>query len=168
MYASALKSVGITQGNVYVTSPVPATGESALAGILNSYEVATDTVIPDEVKQAATDEITVQSDIVNSDSSDVDADQVSNLVTEVKVVVINNNITDHNEIVNIIKNYTINNNINLSDADIDKLADIIGEVQSVSGQADDYQDQIEGYVSENTGDDSILGNILNKLASIFG
>ena len=99
MYASALKSAGVPQANVYVTSPVPATGESALAGILNSYEVATNTVMPEEVKQAATDEITVQSDIVNSNTSDVSADEISNLVSEVKVIVINNNITDHNEIV---------------------------------------------------------------------
>ena len=37
MYISALKSAGITSGHVYVTSPVEATGESALAGIMNSY-----------------------------------------------------------------------------------------------------------------------------------
>ena len=159
MYASALKSAGVPQANVYVTSPVPATGESALAGILNSYEVATNTVMPDEVKQAATDEITVQSDIVNSNTSDVSADEISNLVSEVKVIVINNNITDHNEIVNIIKNYTINNNINLSDVDIENLANIIGELQNVSDQAGNYENQ----VSSNGGND----NILNKIASIL-
>ena len=159
MYASALKSAGVPQANVYVTSPVPATGESALAGILNSYEVATNTVMPEEVKQAATDEITVQSDIVNSNTSDVSADEISNLVSEVKVIVINNNITDHNEIVNIIKNYTINNNINLSDVDIENLANIIGELQNVSDQAGNYENQ----VSSNGGND----NILNKIASIL-
>ena len=40
MYISALKSAGITKGHVYVTSPVEATGESALAGIMNAYEEA--------------------------------------------------------------------------------------------------------------------------------
>ena len=42
MYLSALKSAGITSGHVYVTSPVSSTGESALAGIMNAYETATD------------------------------------------------------------------------------------------------------------------------------
>ena len=51
MYLSALKSAGITKGHVYVTSPVEATGESALAGIMNSYEVVTDVEIPESVKQ---------------------------------------------------------------------------------------------------------------------
>ena len=51
MYISALKSAGITSGHVYVTSPVSATGESALAGIMNAYEQATDVDIPESVTQ---------------------------------------------------------------------------------------------------------------------
>ena len=46
MYMSALKSAGIQGGHVYVTSPVSATGESALAGIMDCYEEATDVEIP--------------------------------------------------------------------------------------------------------------------------
>ena len=66
MYISALKSAGITKGHVYVTSPVQATGESALAGIMNSYEVVTDVEIPDSVKEAANDEIYTQAEIVDN------------------------------------------------------------------------------------------------------
>lgn len=167
MYASALKSAGITQGNVYVTSPVPATGESALAGIMNSYEVATNTVIPENVKQSATDEITVQSDIINDNESDVSPDELSNLVTEVKVTVINNNITDHTQIVNIIQNYAVEHNINISDGDIERLADIIGQTQNVSGDAGNYREEINQYISENTNGEFSLDSILNKVASIF-
>ena len=60
MYISALKSAGITSGHVYVTSPMEATGESALAGIMNAYEEATDVKIPETVKEAANDEIYTQ------------------------------------------------------------------------------------------------------------
>ena len=74
MYLSALKSVGITSGHVYVTSPVTATGESALTGIMNSYEVATDVEIPDTVKEAANNEIYTQAEIV--ENSDVDAEDL--------------------------------------------------------------------------------------------
>ena len=167
MYASALKSAGISQGNVYVTSPVEATGESALAGIMNSYEAATNTVIPEEVKQAATDEITVQSEILDNNQSDVNADDLSDMVSDVKVVVQNGNITNHNEIVNIIKNYTVNNNINISDSDIENLANTIEQVQSVSGQAGDYQDQINNFVNNHSSGGFSLDGILNKIASIF-
>ncbi|MBO7159734.1 MAG: DUF1002 domain-containing protein, partial [Methanobrevibacter sp.] len=60
MYMSALKSAGIQGGHVYVTSPVSATGESALAGIMNCYEEATDVEIPENVKEAANQEIATQ------------------------------------------------------------------------------------------------------------
>ena len=103
MYISALKSAGITKGHVYVTSPVQATGESALAGIMKSYEQATDVKIPETVKQAATDEIYTEAQIVNN--SGVDADKLSDLVDDVKNEVSKDNVTDHARILNIINNY---------------------------------------------------------------
>ena len=124
MYLSALKSVGITSGHVYVTSPVTATGESALTGIMNSYEVATDVEIPETVKEAANNEIYTQAEIV--ENSDVSADELSQLVDDVKETVQEDNVTDHATIVNIINNYTINYNINLTNNDIENLADSIG------------------------------------------
>ncbi len=162
MYASALRSAGISQGNVYVTSPVTATGESALAGIMNSYEVATNTEIPEEVKQAATDEITVQSEILDNGNSNVSAEQLSKLVDDVKIIVQEGNITNHNEIVNIIYNYTVVNNINISDSDIENLANTIEQIQSVQGQADQYRSQLNGVTGGNS-DNGLLNLILSVL-----
>lgn len=162
MYASALRSAGISQGNVYVTSPVTATGESALAGIMNSYEVATNTEIPEEVKQAATDEITVQSEILDNGNSNVSAEQLSKLVDDVKIIVQEGNITNHNEIVNIIYNYTVVNDINISDSDIENLANTIEEIQSVQGQADQYRSQLNGVTGGNS-DNGLLNLILSVL-----
>lgn len=162
MYASALRSAGISQGKVYVTSPVTATGESALAGIMNSYEVATNTEIPEEVKQAATDEITVQSEILDNDNSNVSAEQLSKLMDDVKIIVQEGNITNHNEIVNIIYNYTVVNNINISDSDIENLANTIEEIQSVQGQADQYRSQLSD-VTGGSSDNGLLNLILSVL-----
>ena len=140
MYLSALKSAGITSGHVYVTSPVTATGESALAGIMNSYEEATDVEIPETVKEAANNEIYTQAEIV--ENSNVDADELSNLVDDVKEEVQVNNVTDHQTIVNIINNYTITNNINITDSDIENLANSIEQTQNVQGDIDVYQSEV--------------------------
>ena len=146
MYISALKSAGITKGHVYVTSPVQATGESALAGIMNSYEVATDVEIPESVKEAVNDEIYTEAEIV--DNSGVDADELSKLVDDVKEEVASENVTDHATIVNIINNYVQNNNINITNNDIENLADTIEQVQNVQGDVNYYKTQV----------DDILGN----------
>ena len=148
MYISALKSAGITKGHVYVTSPVQATGESALAGIMNSYEQATDVKIPETVKQAATDEIYTEAHIVNN--SGVDADKLSDLVDDVKNEVSKDNVTDHARIVNIINNYVQNNNINITNNDIENLADSIQQVQNVQGDVNHYKDKVGNIIGNTT------------------
>jgi uncharacterized protein YpuA (DUF1002 family) len=146
MYISALKSAGITSGHVYVTSPVSATGESALAGIMNAYEEVTDVEIPENVKEAANDEIYTQAEIV--ENSGVDANELSQLVDQVKEEVSKDNVTDHDTIVNIINNYVQNNNINITNVDIENLADTIEQVQNVQGDVNYYKDQVGGFLND--------------------
>ena len=170
MYMSALKSAGIQGGHVYVTSPVTATGESALAGIMDCYEEATDVEIPDNVKQAANQEISTQAEILNN--SNVSADDLSKLVDDVKEKVNEENITDHATIVNIINDYSKTYNINISDNDIENLAETIEQVQSVQDDANAYKEQISDVV-ENTASDKLSDNqfsldgLFNALFSIF-
>ncbi|MBR0270676.1 MAG: DUF1002 domain-containing protein [Methanobrevibacter sp.] len=161
MYISALKSAGITQGHAYVTSPVPATGESALTGIMNCYEAVTDVEIPETVKEAANEEIYTQAEIIETEN--VTADELSTLVDDVKETVQNENITDHTTIVNIIYNYTVNNNINLTNSSIENLATSIEGVQAVQGDVESYTSQVTDIVGNNSGDFSIDG-----LLSRFG
>jgi len=156
MYLSALKSAGITSGHVYVTSPVTATGESALAGIMNSYEVATEVEIPDTVKEAANNEIYTQAEIVKT--SNVSADDLSKLVDDVKETVQEENVTDHQTIVNIINNYTVNYNVNITDSDIENLADSIEQIQNVQGDINNYQTEVSD-VLNSTDNESVTGFI---------
>ena len=165
MYKSALDSAGITHGSVYVTSPVTATGESALAGIMNSYEVATNVEIPEKVKEAANDEIYTQAEIVNN--SGVDPDKLSNLVSEVKDTVSDRNVTDHAEIVNIINNHVQTNNINITNSDIENLANSIEQVQNVQGDVNDYKDKVSGVFNNSTGGGFSLDSLFNWIHSIF-
>ena len=144
MYISALKSAGITAGHVYVTSPVSATGESALAGIMNSYEEVTNVEIPENVKEAAADEIQTQAEVI--DNSGVNPDDLAKLVDDVKQEVAQDNITDHATIVNIINNYVQNNNINITNVDIENLADTIEQVQNVQGDVNNYQSQVSDFM----------------------
>ena len=172
MYMSALKTAGIQGGHVYVTSPVSATGESALAGIMDCYEEANDVEIPETVKEAASQEISTQAEII--ENNNVSADDLSNLVDDVKEKVSEENITDHATIVNIINDYSTNYNINISDSDIENLADTIEQVQLVQDDANAYKEQISDFVNDsisNNGSDSLFGfsldGLFNPLFNIF-
>ena len=155
MYISALKSVGITKGHVYVTSPVTATGESALTGIMNSYEVVTDVEIPDSVKEAANNEIYTQAEIVKN--SDVDADTLSDVVDDVKEQVIDNNVTYHDTIVEIVENITEENNINLTSQDIENLASSIEEIQNIQGDIENYSTEISDIMNDTNTSSGLFG-----------
>ena len=159
MYLSALKSSGITSGHVYVTSPVTATGESALAGIMNCYEAATNVTIPETVKEAANNEIYTQAEIV--ENSNVSAENLTKLVTDVKETVQEKNITDHQTIVNIIYNYTVINNINMTNNDIENLADSIEQIQNVQGDINNYQAKVSGVLDNQ--DTSSLQNLFSGI-----
>ncbi|MBQ2961550.1 DUF1002 domain-containing protein [Methanobrevibacter sp.] len=166
MYMSALKSAGIQGGHVYVTSPVSATGESALAGIMDCYEEATDVEIPENVKEAANQEIATQAEIINN--SNVSADDLNKLVEDVKEKVSEENITDHATIVNIINDYSTTYNINISDNDIENLAETIEQVQSVQDDANAYKEQISDIVDSSSSDGGFsLDGIFNSILSVF-
>ena len=150
MYLSALKSVGITKGHVYVTSPVSSTGESALAGILNSYETVTEIDIPDTVKEAANNEIFTQAEIV--ENSNIDADNLSELVDDVKEEVETKNVTDHDSIVEIITNFTKENNITMTTEDIEKLASSIEQLQNVQGDINSYESEVSTVLGDSNSD----------------
>ena len=69
---------------------------------------------------------------------------------KVKQEVSADNITDHNTIVNIINNYAQNNNINITNNDIENLADTIEQVQNVQGDVNYYKDQVSGFLGDNS------------------
>jgi len=165
MYISALKSAGITKGHVYVTSPMQASGESALAGIMNAYEEVTDVKIPDNVKAAANDEIYTQSEIVQN--SGVNASDLSNLVKQVKDEVSRDNVTNHDSIVNIINNHVQNNNINISGNDIENLADSIGQVQNVQGDVNNYKNKVGGILNSTSNGGFSLDGVFDIFKSFL-
>lgn len=164
MYKSALNSSGITKGHVIVTSPTTATGESALAGVMKAYESATGKQIPDDLKDAANKEIYTESAVVNN--SNVSADDVANLVSQVKEEASQQNTTDNQTIVNIVNNVASNNNINISDNDVNIIADSVSESQSVQDQASDYQSQVSDYINNDQAQ-TLFAQIWNAIQSMI-
>ncbi len=160
MYLSALKSAGIKSGHVYVTSPVTATGESALAGIMNCYETATNVEIPETVKEAANNEIYTQAEIV--ENSNVSPENLSKLVDDVKDTVQKENVTDHKTIVNIIYNYTVINNVNMTNNDIEKLANSIEQIQNVQGDINKYEVKVSGALNKTNDTKGFLSGLFGK------
>lgn len=80
MYINALATAGVKDASVYVTAPSSVSGTAGLTGIIKAYEVSTDKVIPEDVKQAANQEMVTTATL----GDEIGTDQAAALVTKIK------------------------------------------------------------------------------------
>ena len=101
------------------------------------------------------------------------ANRYDDCLDDVKEKVSEENITDHATIVNIINDYSTTYNINISDSDIENLAQTIEQVQSVQDDANAYKEQISDYVDSSSSgngfsmDGFSLNGLFNNILGIF-
>lgn len=156
MYESALETAGITKGHVVVTSPISSTGESALAGVMGCYEQATGVEVPEDVKKAANKEIMTEQEVV--ENSNATPDEIAEVVDEVKEEVKDKGVKDTSEIVPIVNNIVINNNIQISQEDVQKIAETVSDIENAQESVDEYQEQLSDSIEQG---ESITDDVLD-------
>ncbi|MFY9638806.1 MAG: DUF1002 domain-containing protein [Methanobacterium sp.] len=165
MYANALKSSGINNGYVVVSSPVSASGEAALAGVLKSYEIAVGATIPDQAKKAATQELYTETQIVNQTGQN--PDKIADLFSKVKDQVQNQNLQDPAQIKVIVVNIASTMNINLTSQQAQQIADTISNSQKAQASLSDFKNKLQNVTNQATQSGGIIDQIMNYLQSIF-
>ncbi|WP_048189775.1 DUF1002 domain-containing protein [Methanobacterium sp. SMA-27] len=165
MYANALKSTGINNGYVVVSSPISASGEAALAGVLESYEVAVGAPIPDQAKKAATEELYTETQIVNQTGQS--PDKIAELFSKAMDQVQNQNLQDPAQIKVIVINIANSMNINLSDPQAQQIANSLANSQQAQSSLTDFKNKLQSVTSQATQSGGIIEQIMNYLQSIF-
>ncbi len=165
MYANALKSTGINNGYVVVSSPISASGEAALAGVLESYEVAVGAPIPDQAKKAATEELYTETQIVNQTGQS--PDKIADLFSKAMDQVQNQNLQDPAQIKVIVINIANSMNINLSDQQAQQIANSLANSQQAQSSLTDFKNKLQSVTTQATQSGGIIEQIMNYLQSIF-
>jgi uncharacterized protein YpuA (DUF1002 family) len=165
MYANALKSSGINNGYVVVSSPVSASGEAALAGVLKSYEIAVGATIPDQAKKAATKELYTETQIVNETGQN--PDKIADLFSKVKDQVQRQNLQDPAQIKVIVINIASTMNINLSNQQAQQIADSISNSQKAQSSLTDFKNKLQNVTNQATQSGGIIDQIMMYLQDIF-
>ncbi len=165
MYANALKSTGINNGYVVVSSPISASGEAALAGVLESYEVAVGAPIPDQAKKAATEELYTETQIVNQTGQS--PDKIADLFSKAMDQVQNQNLQDPAQIKVIVINIANSMNINLSDQQAQQIANSLANSQQAQSSLTDFKNKLQSVTSQATQSGGIIEQIMNYFQSIF-
>lgn len=151
MIASTLADLGIKNCEVVSACPFQVSGTGALTGIMMAYEKATGTVINKDKKDIATQEVVITKDI----AKDIGTAQAENIVNQAKTEVVQNNVTNKTDIQNTVTNIINNNNVNITEQQIDNIVDLVEDVAN--------QDYDDSYVKnlEEIGD-----NIKQELEAI--
>ena len=151
MIASTLADLGIKNCEVVSACPFQVSGTGALTGVMMAYEKVTGTVINKDKKDIATQEVVITKDI----AKDIGTAQAENIVNQAKTEVVQNNVTNKTDIQNTVTNIINNNNVNITEQQIDNIVDLVEDVAN--------QDYDDSYVKnlEEIGD-----NIKQELEAI--
>ncbi|MFJ5770682.1 DUF1002 domain-containing protein [Psychrobacillus sp. NPDC093180] len=178
MYANAMLTAGIQDAVVEIAAPKPVTGHSALVGIYKAYEV-TGGKLDTERTDVANDELSVAT--ILSEEAGIDEAKVSELLTEIKKQIAEQNPVSREEVEKIVSEQLSNLQIELSEKDRQLLIDIMDRIRQLdidfskwSDQLNDLSKTIEekvGNLVDNEGFwqsvKNFFNNLIDSIRSLF-
>lgn len=167
MYKNALLTAGVEDATVYVASPVKVSGHSALSGIYKAYDVE-GAELDKERMELANDELDVATDLSEKDG--VSKEEITELLTEIKKMLADNKPLSREEVEEIVKEQVDKLNINLDDADIQRLTDLFDRMRDIDIDFDKVRDQLDDIAStikDKLKDLKIDDSFWDKVADFF-
>jgi uncharacterized protein YpuA (DUF1002 family) len=138
MYINALITAGVKDAKIYITAPFSVSGTAALTGIIKAYEVSAGETIPEDVKQAANEEMVKSAELGDS----IGADNASALMTKIKEEIANNPPTTDEELRTIIENAAKDLGVTLTEEQIQSLIDLFNKLKDLNIDWNQVSDQI--------------------------
>ena len=157
MISSTLLTSGVENCNVVAASPIEVSGTGALTGIMMAYEKATGTTLNDDQKAAATDELVTTGDLAN----DIGQDKAESVMNDVKKDVIEGGLTDADDIQNAVENAAKDNNVTLTQEQIDKISDLMKNISQ-------YDYDVKALKNTLDNIDGFFSNLWSSIKGIFG
>lgn len=132
MIANALSTAGVTNCEAVAACPYEVSGTGALTGVIMAYENASGQKLDSTKKDLATQEVVVTGTL----SQQVGQDNATNIINQAKLQIIGENVQNADEIYNIVNNIAIENNISLSE---DEMNTIVSLLQQIAQQSYDIE-----------------------------
>lgn len=172
MYANALLTAGVEDATVDVASPVKVSGHSALTGIYKAYDAEGET-LDKERMELANEELDVATDLANREG--MSDEKVSQLLTEIKQMIAEQNPASKEEIEQIINEQLDKMGISLSEQDRQMLIDLFEKMRNldidfgkVRSQLEDIANSLIKNAEELGLDEGFWQKVANFLSEIFG
>lgn len=143
MLYNALQTAGVQNCNLVVTAPFAVSGTGALTGVFMAYE-AQGQALDDAKEEAATEELVTTADLTETYGDDI-AEVISNVKDE--VISSPGTFTDE-QIREIIKQVAAARGITLSDADLDRIMQLVSRLQQLDYDASTFKTTLADFESK--------------------
>ncbi len=168
MYINALITAGVKDAKIYITAPIEVSGTAALTGIIKAYEVSTDTVIPEDVKQAANEEMVETANL----GEDIGKEEATALMAKIKEQIAEQKPKTVEEVQTIVQDSAKELNITLTEEQLQSLISFFNKLKElnidwnqVGNQLNEAKDKLTGYLDSEEGQ-GFLAKIKEVFASI--
>jgi len=165
MYVNALITAGVKDAKIYITAPITVSGTAALTGIIKAYEISADKTIPEEVKQAANQEMVETAKLGDS----IGDQNAAALIAKVKEEIAKNKPKNDEELRKIIEQAAKDLNVTLTDEEMQRLMDFFNKLKDlnidwnqVSDQLNKAKDRISKFLQSEEGQ-----GFLEKIKQFF-
>ncbi|MDN5708124.1 MAG: DUF1002 domain-containing protein [Planococcus sp. (in: firmicutes)] len=139
MYANAMLTAGIENATVEVAAPKAVTGHSALVGIYKAYEVNGEQLDPERT-DVANDELSVATEL---SEGGVDQEKVSELLTEIKKQIAEQNPATREDVEQIVEEQLSRLQIELSPEDRQLLVDLMDRIRQLDIDFSKWSTELE-------------------------
>ncbi|MGG1675080.1 DUF1002 domain-containing protein [Neobacillus sp. NRS-1170] len=165
MFVNALITAGVKDANIYITAPISVSGTAALTGIIKAYEISADKTIPEEVKQAANQEMVETAKLGDS----IGEKNAAALIAKVKEEIAKKKPKNDAELRSIIEQAAKELNITLTEEQMKRLIDLFNKLKGldidwnqVGDQLNKAKDRIPKFLQSEEGQ-----GFLEKLKQFF-
>lgn len=139
MIANALSTAGVTNCEAVAACPYEVSGTGALTGVIMAYESASGQKLDSTKKDLATKEVVVTGDLAQQ----VGNDNATNIINQAKLQIIGDNIQNADEIYNIVNNIAVQNNVTLSQEEMETIVALLQEIAQQSYDIEQMKETLE-------------------------
>ncbi|MFR5622561.1 MAG: DUF1002 domain-containing protein [Blautia caecimuris] len=155
MIANALSTAGVTNCEAVAACPYEVSGTGALTGVIMAYESASGQKLDSTKKDLATKEVVVTGDLAQQ----VGNDNATNIINQAKLQIIGDNIQNADEIYNIVNNIAVQNNVALSQEELETIVALLQEIAQQSYDIEQMKETLENIqqnLDKESSDDQVL------------
>lgn len=161
MIATTLSTSGVKNCEVVAACPMEVSGTGALTGIQMAYEKASGEKLDETKTKLANQEIVTTGELADK----VGKNEATTVVNQSKMEVIQNGVQNADEIQNIVINVAEQNNISISQDDIDRIVSLLGQIAQQDYNYDDVKETLEQVDANTTGQASSSDDTLDGESS---